>query len=204
VIVSAPRAKTRKLTAKGAATRRRIIEAASDECRFRGASLTTLDHIIDRTHTSKSQLFHYFPEGKEQLFLEVARYEAEQVIEDQQPFLGNLTSWEAWEQWRDAVVERYRRQGHKCPLAGLMVEVGRTSPAAQAITRELFTKWRTSIVTGIRAMQDSGDVTAAVDADRAGRALLAGIQGGVSMLMSTGDVSFLEAALDEGILALRR
>jgi hypothetical protein len=33
--------------------------------------------------------------------------------------------------------------------------------------------------------------------------LLAGIQGGVLVLMSTGDISYLEAALDVGIAALR-
>ncbi|MET0898770.1 MAG: TetR/AcrR family transcriptional regulator [Mycobacterium sp.] len=193
-----------KLTARGQATRRRIIEGASDECRLRGAPLTTLDHIMDRTQTSKSQLFHYFPEGKEQLFLEVARYEADQVIEDQQPFLGNLTSWEAWEQWQASVVARYRRQGELCPLAGLIAEVGRTTPGARAISVQLFAKWRMSIVAGIQAMQQLGEISAAVDADRAGAALLAGIQGGVGVLMSTGDLTYLEAALDEGIRALRR
>jgi len=192
-----------KLTAKGSATRQRIIEGASQECRQRGAALTTLDHIMERTRTSKSQLFHYFPAGKEELYLEIARYEAERVIEDQQPFLGDLTSWDAWEKWRDTVVDRYRRQGHLCPMAGLIAEVGRTTPGAQAISRELFVKWRAAIVSGIRAMQDKGEISADRDAERAGAALLAGIQGGVGVLMSTGDLSYLESALDEGIAALR-
>lgn len=198
------RVPARKLTAKGQATRQRIIEATSVECRFRGASLTTLEHILERTRTSKSQLFHYFPEGKEQLFLEVARWEAEQVLEDQQPHLGNLTSWQAWGHWREAVVARYRGQGVLCPLAGLIAEVGRTTPGAQAISRELFVKWCASIVAGIEAMQELGEISPSVDANRAGAALLAGIQGGVGVLMSTGDLSYLEAALDEGIAALRR
>lgn len=193
-----------KLTAKGRATRARIVEAASVECRVRGASLTTLDHITERTQTSKSQLFHYFPGGKEQLFLEVARFEADRVIEDQQPFLDNLTSWQAWRDWRDCVVARYRSQGHLCPMAGLIAEVGRTTPGAQAISRELFVKWRAAIVAGISSMQELGEISPSVDADRAGAALLAGIQGGVGVLMSTGDLSYLEAALDEGIVALHR
>ena len=36
-----------------------------------------------------------------------------------------------------------------------------------------------------------------------GAALLAGIQGGVSVMLNTGDLSYLEAALDVGIDALR-
>ncbi len=52
-------------------------------------------------------------------------------------------------------------------------------------------------------MQQQGKTTAAIDAERAGAALLAGIQGGVGIMLATGDLSFLEAALDEGIGALR-
>ncbi|MFC7624159.1 hypothetical protein [Microlunatus sp. GCM10028923] len=45
------------------------------------------------TRTSKGQLFHYFPGGKEELLLAVARHEADRVLDDQQPHLGDLTSW---------------------------------------------------------------------------------------------------------------
>jgi len=38
----------------------------------------------------------------------------------------------------------------------------------------------------------------------AAAALLAGIQGGVSVLLNTGDISYLEAALDVGIANLRK
>ena len=87
------------LTTKGAATRQRIIEAASAEIREFGVTVT-LDDIRARARASKSQLFHYFPEGREQLLLAVARYEAGLVLSDQQPQLGNLTSWAAWLVWR--------------------------------------------------------------------------------------------------------
>lgn len=193
-----------KLTAKGAATRRRIVEGAVAEIRDRGVALTTLDDVRARTGTSKSQLFHYFPEGKEQLLLEVARYEADQVLTDQQPHLGALTSWAAWQRWRDAVVERYRRQGQSCPLSTLMSEIGRTTPGAQAVTATLMHRWHGEITVGIRAMQTQHKISAAVDAELAAAALLAGIQGGVGILLATADLSYLESALDVGIENLRR
>ena len=43
-----------------------------------------------------------------------------------------------------------------------------------------------------------------LDADRAASALPAGIQGGVAIMLGTGDLSYLEAALDTGIQSLRR
>ncbi|HEY3632220.1 MAG TPA: TetR/AcrR family transcriptional regulator [Jatrophihabitantaceae bacterium] len=193
----------RKLTAKGERTRSRIIAGAADEIREYGLGVTTLDDILFRTRTSKGQLFHYFPRGKEELLLAVAQHEAQRVLDDQQPYLGQLTSWRAWQAWRDAVVERYRQQGPTCPLAVLMTELGRSTPAARAVTGQLIDQWEQHIFEGIKSMQGSGRIPDAVDARQAARALLAGVQGGVSILLSTGDVSHLEAALDTGIAALR-
>ena len=192
-----------KLTAKGQTTRRRIIEGAAAEIRASGVSVATLDDIRARTQTSKSQLFHYFPGGKEQLLLAVAEYEAQMVLDDQQPYLGELTSWAAWQRWRDAVVDRYRRQGQHCPLAVLMSEIGRTTPGAQAVTSALMDKWHNEIADGIRQMQGQSKVASGLDADRIAAALLAGIQGGVGVLLATGDIGYLEAALDVGIASLR-
>jgi AcrR family transcriptional regulator len=192
-----------KLTAKGAATRQRIIEGAAAEIRERGVLGTTLDDVRTRTGSSKSQLFHYFPEGKEQLLLAVARFEADRVLTDQQPQLGNLTSWPAWLAWRDTVVARYRKQGQHCPLGVLTSQLGRSTPGAQAVVTELIRQWQAEITAGIRHMQDAGEVTAAIDPDQAGAALLAGIQGGVVVMLSTGSLTHLEAALDLGIAYLR-
>lgn len=192
-----------KLTTKGEATRRRIIEGAAAAIRSQGVGDTTLDDIRDRTQTSKSQLFHYFPGGKEQLLLAVAEHEAQLVLADQQPYLGELTSWAAWQRWRHAVVERYRDQGQHCPLGVLMSEIGHSTPGAQAVSRELLRRWRDELAAGIRHMQQHGEIAAGRNADRMATSLLAGIQGGVSVLLATGDLSYLETALDEGIAALR-
>jgi AcrR family transcriptional regulator len=191
------------LTAKGQATRQRIIEGAAAEIRETGVSIATLDDIRARTQTSKSQLFHYFPGGKEQLLLAVAQYEAQMVLDDQQPYLGELTSWAAWQRWRDAVVDRYRRQGQQCPLAVLMSEIGRTTPGAQAVTSALIDQWHNEIANGVRHMQRQTKIVGRLDADRTAAALLAGIQGGVGVLLATGDIGYLEAALDVGIEMLR-
>ena len=191
-----------RFTAKGRATRQRIIDGAAAEIRVNGAVATTLDDVMAHTGTSKSQLFHYFPRGKEQLLLAVAEQEAARVLTDQQPHLSRLTSWAAWQRWREVVVERYRKQGQQCPLSTVMSEIGRT-PGAQAVTSALIEQWRGEIAAGVRAMQEQGKIAGSVDPSRAAAALLAGIQGGVTVLLSTGDISYLEAALDLGIAGLR-
>ncbi|MFI5510659.1 TetR/AcrR family transcriptional regulator [Mycobacterium sp. NPDC051804] len=192
-----------KLTSKGRATRQRIIDGAAAEIREYGVAVATLDDIMARTETSKSQLFHYFPHGKEQLLLAVATHEAQQVLDDQQPYLGELTSWAAWQRWRDAVVDRYRRQGQNCPLSVLTSEIGRTTPGAQAVTSALMRQWHDEIAAGVRHMQSAAKVSDDLSAEHVAAALLAGIQGGVGIMLATGEISYLEAALDVGIASLR-
>ncbi len=129
------------LTAKGPATRQRIIEGAATYLRSDEPGEVTLDDIRAITGTSKGQIFHYFPGGKEELLLAVARHEADRVLDDQQPHLGALTSWAAWQRWRDAVVARYRAQGRNCPLGSLMSQVGSTPGATEVITA-LLARWQ--------------------------------------------------------------
>jgi AcrR family transcriptional regulator len=74
-----------RLTSKGAATRQRIIEGAAAEIRERGVTGVTLDDICARTAAGRSRLFHYFPGGKEELLLSVARHEVGRVVSGQQP-----------------------------------------------------------------------------------------------------------------------
>ncbi|MGW6399182.1 TetR/AcrR family transcriptional regulator [Streptomyces sp. NPDC055134] len=198
---------TARLTAKGAATRLRIVEGAAVEIRERGAATTTLDDIRARTATSKGQIFHYFPGGKDELLLAVAALEAERILEDQQPHLddlGRLDTWQAWRDWRDAVVRRYERQGVNCPLGVLMTELVRRTPAAQQLTGQLLAQWQSALRDGVRCMQGSGRMDPTLDADRTAAALVATVQGGVTVLMATGSIAHLEAALDTTLELLGR
>ncbi|MET7930599.1 TetR/AcrR family transcriptional regulator [Streptomyces sp. NPDC055059] len=198
---------TVRLTAKGAATRLRIVEGAAAEIRERGAATTTLDDIRARTATSKSQIFHYFPGGKDELLLAVAALEAERILEDQQPHLddlGRLDTWQAWRDWRDAVVRRYEGQGVNCPLGVLMTELGRRTPASRRLTGQLLAQWQSALRDGVRCMQGSGRMDPALDADRTAAALIAAVQGGVTVLMATGSTAHLEAVLDTTLELLGR
>lgn len=187
---------TAVLTPKGEATRHRIIEAAAAEMREHGVVVTTLDDVRNRAHVSKGQLFHYFPDGKEELLLAVAEFEAGRVLDDQQPQLGNLTTWAAWTEWRDIVVARYRAQGMDCPLSALISQVGRSTPGARAVVSELMSQWEALVRAGIEELQSTGEADADLDAGQVAAALIAGIQGGVGMLMTTGSTHHLEAAID--------
>jgi len=193
----------RQLTAKGEATRSRIIKAAAEVLREKGVVLTTLDDVMARSRTSKSQLFHYFPQGKDELLLATAQFEANQVIADQQPYLGCLDSWEAWQQWRDVVIKRYAEQGDQCPLGQLTLHLGRTTPGTRALVAQLMDSWQEYLAVGMRSLQAAGRLPSDLDVEERSASLLAAIQGGVAILQATGRIYHLRAALDMGIADLR-
>ena len=90
-----------------------------------------------------------------------------------------------------------------CPLGTLITELGRRSPAARAVTGKLIGQWQGALHAGIAGMQRSGQIAPGLDAARSAAAIVAAIQGGVTILMSTGDSQHLEAALDTWLLYLR-
>ncbi|GAA3044040.1 TetR/AcrR family transcriptional regulator [Streptomyces lactacystinicus] len=189
-------------TRKGAATRQRIIEGAALEIRGTGVFALRLEDVMARTATSKSQLFHYFPGGKDELLLAVARLEAARVLDAQQPELDSLTSREAWWQWRDKVLARYRAQGVDCPLHVALSQLGTATDAGRTVAAELLGQWQRRLAAGIRHLRDGGALAAGLDAEREAAALLAGVQGGVLILLTTGSTDHLEAALDSGLARL--
>lgn len=192
------------LTPKGAATRQRIVVGAAHLIREHGPANVGLDDIRAATATSKSQLFHYFPDGKADLMLAVARYEADQVLVEQQPMLGDLASWPKWEAWRERVIERYDTQRRKCPLTALTAQLGMANPAVREIITDLYDRWHGHIATGIQALKDGGEIDERIDVDSAATEILTAISGGALMLQATDRISYLEISLTEAIAGLRR
>jgi AcrR family transcriptional regulator len=193
----------RALTAKGTATRQRIVEGAAALIRDQGAANVSLDDIRAATSTSKSQLFHYFPDGKSDLLLAVARYEAEQVLAEQQPMLGDLTSWPKWQAWRQRVIDRYRVQGQSCPLSALTSQLGLADPATQAVITDLYDRWLGYLVNGIEALIAAGEIDGRTNAGDAASAILTAVTGGATMLQATGRIGYLEVSLTEALNGLR-
>jgi AcrR family transcriptional regulator len=191
-------------TAKGAATRDRIVEAAADLVLARGIGGTTLDDIRAGTATSKSQLFHYFPGGKSELVGAIASFQSIRVLEAQRPYLDTLDTWEAWENWRLAVVTHYSLQPHwGCPVGALASELIGHDPDRAAEVSAYMARWRSYLEAGVRRMVAAGLVRSDVDPETIALAIFAALQGGLLLTQTMQSIRPLEAALDGAMAALR-
>ncbi|MBS0247937.1 MAG: TetR/AcrR family transcriptional regulator [Proteobacteria bacterium] len=187
-------------TAKGAATRRRIIETAADLVAARGVSGATLDDILADSAASKSQFYHYFAD-KDALIGEVIKLQTERVFAAQGPRLASFASMAELRLWRDAAValSAAKKRPGGCPLGSLAYQLGARSKPARLNVQASFDAWASFFVTGLVRMQKSGELMPGADCVVLGRALLAALQGGLLLTLAAGDVKPLEIALDMGL-----
>lgn len=192
------------LTAKGAATRDRIVRAATDLILERGVGGMTLDEIRAGTATSKSQLFHYFPDGKRDLVAAIAEFQSGRVLEAQRPWIDALDTWESWQGWRDAVVAHYRHLTHlHCSITALVNELTPADPQLAATVGAHADRWHDHLAAGVQKMRAKRLIDPAADPGRLAMMVFTALQGGLLVMQAKNSVEPLEAALDGALLALR-
>ena len=196
---------TRALTAKGAATRRRIVESAADQVLARGVGGTSHDDVGAAPRTSKSQLFHYFPGGKHELVRAIAQCQGDRVLDAQRSAIDDLGSWESWGRWRDAVVGYYARTDGVtgCPIGALTSEAAPLDPVLAAQLSAYFRRWAGLLADGVRRMRARGLVDDRADPELLAVELLAAVQGGLLLSRAEGNLRPLEQALDGALGHLR-
>lgn len=197
--VSATKASSR-LTARGVATRTRIVAAAADLVNIHGAGGTSLDEVMARSGVSKSQLYHYFAD-KDALVREVITLQTQRVLGFQRMNLEPLDSLSALIRWRYAIVVANATANSRggCPLGSLANELADRSEPARDVLAESFEHWETLLADGLQAIADRGGFSTDADVHDIAAAMLAAIQGGLLLAKTTRNTRPLELALDMAV-----
>ncbi len=186
-------------TARGVATRARIVAAATDLVRAHGVANTTIDQVIEASKASKSQVYHYFAD-KDDLVLAVIQRQAECVLGTHEELLRKLNSLAGLRRWRDAVVELTRQTNCAggCPLGSLAAELAEM-PRPRAALAESFARWASYFETAFAAMQTRVGRKPGSDLKELAEALLTSLQGGLLLAQTMRSTRPLEIALDMAI-----
>jgi AcrR family transcriptional regulator len=184
-------------TAKGRATRARIVAAAAGLVRERGAAETSLDEVIQRAAVSKGQLYHYF-QDKADLLRAVVAHQTDRLLAAQEPQLQALDGWAPIRAWFDWLVTlQVERQGcGGCPIGSLVPQLAETNEPARAELAVSFDRWERHLRQGLRAMQARGALRADADIEALVTATMASIQGGLVLTQARRDPAQLARALD--------
>ena len=191
-------------TAKGRATRARIVAAAAALVRERGAAETSLDEVIERAGVSKSQLYHYFHD-KADLLRAVVTHQADQLLAGQQPQLQALDGWAAIRAWFDRLVTlQVERQGcGGCPIGTLVPQLAETNEPARAELAVSFDRWEGYLRDGLVAMRAREVLRVDADIEALVTATMAAVQGGLVLTQARRDPAQLARALDAAYAHLR-
>jgi TetR/AcrR family transcriptional regulator, transcriptional repressor for nem operon len=196
------KAEPNRLTAKGAATRLRIVQAAAELMHDSGIADTTLLDIQKKSNVSGSQLYHYFAD-KDEIVHAVIDYRTSTFIARQQSL--DLSTLEGISEWRDATVAfvsaRHGQGG--CPIGSFTSQLAEADPVGRVELATAFDHWERAFREGLETMQSEGGLSAAADASELATALLAAAEGGMVLAQVRRDARPLKVAIDS-ILALIR
>jgi len=188
-----------RLTARGAETRARIVDAAARLVFAGGVAGTSLDAVLAASGTSKSQLYHYF-DDKDDLVLAVIERQTEAVLAAQQPHFGQVDSIAGLRRWRDFVVALQRRRGcvGGCPIGSLAAELAESDGHRELLAAS-FARWETAFVEGLTAMRERGELVPGVEPADLSTSLMGALQGGLLLAQTTRSTRPLELSLDMAI-----
>jgi len=173
-----------RLTAKGRATRDRIVQAAAQLIVTEGLSAANMENVRKAASVSGSQLAHYFAD-KSELIRAVIRRQIGVVLDfHRQPKLRDLDSFEDFERWIDLNMRYLRRigtSGGTPTYHALTAQLAKADDATRATLGAGYWQWVELLEAAIQRMRDHSVLDATADPRRLALAIVCAHQGGATL-----------------------
>jgi AcrR family transcriptional regulator len=172
-----------RLTAKGRATRDRIVEAAAQLIVAEGLSGSNMEKVRRAASVSGSQLAHYFAD-KNALIRAVIRRQIGVVLGfHRQPRLRGLQSFDDFERWIDLNMRHLRRIGYfgTPTYHALAAQLAKSDDATRETLAAGYWQWIDLLQQGIQRMKDDGVLVADADPRRLAMVIVSAHQGGATL-----------------------
>jgi TetR/AcrR family transcriptional repressor of nem operon len=194
----------RRLTARGVATRGRIVAAADELMRMQGVNPTTLDEVTAASGCSKSQLYRHFSD-KEALVREVIALRAVEVLEREERYLQRADSFRGLERWRRAVLQRVsmRNGAFGCELGSMVCELADQDDRARTDLEQHFGSWESLLAGTFQRMRENGTLGADAEPDELATGLMAALQGGYLLAQASHSPEPMRIALEMAFARIR-
>jgi len=169
-----------RLTAKGRATRDRIVKAAAELILSNGLSALSMDVLRKAASISGSQLTHYFSD-KQELLRAVVERQIQVVLDfHRQPQLGALDTFDDFERWTDLNLRYLRRIGFSGTptyhaLAG---QLAKSDNATRETIAAGYRQWIDLLEQAIGRMKEHRVLLKSADPQRLALVIVTAHQGG--------------------------
>jgi AcrR family transcriptional regulator len=173
-----------RLTAKGRATRDRIVQAAAELIVTEGLSASSMENVRKAAAVSGSQLAHYFTD-KGALIRAVIRRQIGVVLDfHRQPKLANLESFDDFERWIDLNMRYLRSIGTSSGTPtyhALTAQLAKSDDATRATLGAGYWQWVELLESAIQRMKERGVLQATADSRRLALVIVSAHQGGATL-----------------------
>jgi AcrR family transcriptional regulator len=192
-------------SAKGAATRLRIMRAAADLFHKQGVAATSPDEILGASRAGKGQFYHYFG-SKEGLVHQVLLHYIEGVESGAGPVDYEIHSWEDLQRWFAAHIDmqKHFRMLRGCPFGTIGNGITERDELFRQDLSHLFEIVKNKLRAFFIREKATGRLTADADEDRMADFCIAAIQGAMLMGKIKRNPQSVEAAVRETLAHLRR
>ncbi|MDX3854893.1 TetR/AcrR family transcriptional regulator [Streptomyces sp. AK02-01A] len=188
-----------KLTAKGLATRARIVERAAELIYAHGVRGTTNEMLREAAGVSGSQLNHYFPD-KESLVLAVIEWQARRILTlHTSEAFAHFDTIDALRDWAAYYISYELACREGCTLGSLASEVMKADLDVREHLFSEFERWKDVFRAGLERMRSRGRLRADADPAQLAHLLLAALQGGLLLAQVAQDAAPLRDALTAAI-----
>jgi AcrR family transcriptional regulator len=169
-----------RLTAKGRATRDRIVQAAAQLIVTDGLSASNMDNVRRAASVSGSQLAHYFAD-KSTLIRAVIRRQIGAVLDFHRlPTLRGLGSFDDFERWIDLNMRYLRRIGFfgTPTYHALAAQLAKSDDTTREALAAGYRQWIGLLQHAIQRMKDNGILVADADPGQLALVIVCAHQGG--------------------------
>ncbi|MFZ5630288.1 MAG: TetR/AcrR family transcriptional regulator [Spirochaetota bacterium] len=131
-----------------APARLRILQATADSLTRKGYSATGLNEIIAESGAPKGSLYHYFPDGKEQLAVEALALSTDEWFSQLSAIMNKAADPSAAIRMVCKAMAKQLKESkweNGCPIATVTLEVASTIPAIQQAADTHWKRWHEAI-----------------------------------------------------------
>jgi AcrR family transcriptional regulator len=157
-----------RFTAKGLATRERILTSAANVLLAEGMSEFSIDKVRQAAGVSGSQIAHYFSDRND-LVRAVVQRQIEGVLEfHRQPKLGSLDTFEDWEQWATLNLRYLRKIGYRgtATYHTLAGQLAKYDDRTRQVFANGYWRWVTLLEDSFARMKSRGVLVGSADPRR--------------------------------------
>lgn len=124
-------------------SRQRMLTAAADVMRERGAAGVTVDEVLARSGAPRGSVYHHFPAGRAQILREALQYAGDEITASIDKAAG-VSAAELLGQfvrlWEKSLVDSDYTAG--CPVLAAAVGCSEDEQQLTALAGEIFNRWQ--------------------------------------------------------------